>query len=106
MKSSRAVFLATSLSLVCAAGPAFAQQPLGDAAPASVSGPGLQTSSAFKDLFAPLGGDLKRVVTTPQNLVIFGIGGATALVANQADQHVASTKWSSMMREGFAPAQY
>jgi membrane-associated phospholipid phosphatase len=96
----RTFFLATSLSLVCAGSPAFAQAVPGDPIPA------LDTSSAFKDLFGPLGGDLKGVVTTPQNLVIFGVGTAGALTANHFDARVATTPWPNAMKSGFAPAQY
>ena len=58
---------------------------------------------AFADLFKPLPGDFRRMLASPENLLIAGIGGSAALVGRYGDTRASTANWGN--HEVFEPGQ-
>ena len=115
-----ASILCLSCAVTFAARPALAQtqstEPASDPKPAvtestttaAASNPApaseFAKSPAFKDLFKPIGGDLKRMVTHP-SLAVVGFGSVAAIMASPLDSPAAKSNWSPGMRSALGPGQ-
>jgi len=114
-----ASILCLSCAVTFAARPALAQtqsttEPASDPKPAitesttaeavSNLAPGIEKAPAFKDLFKPIGGDLKRMVTHP-SLAVVGFGSVAAIMASPLDSPAAKSNWSPGMRSALGPGQ-
>jgi membrane-associated phospholipid phosphatase len=55
--------------------------------------PSPEVMPAFRDLFAPLPGDFRRLISTPGNLAILGAGGAGAIAGHHWDDGASSSSW-------------
>jgi membrane-associated phospholipid phosphatase len=111
--------LAAALLLCLAVPDARAQSPL-DHVPQTVPVSGLGVPSgpsswpaadasregmpAFADLFKPLPGDFRRMLASPESLLIAGIGGSAAFVSRHGDTRASVTNWGN--DDVFEPGQH
>jgi len=109
--------LAAALLLCLAAPDARAQFPLDLAPQAPPVGVGVpsgpsswpatdasrEVMPAFADLFKPLPGDFRRMLASPENLLIAGIGGSAALLGRHGDMRASAANWGN--HEVFEPGQ-
>jgi membrane-associated phospholipid phosphatase len=58
----------------------------------------------FKDLFSPIGGDFKRLITNP-NPWILSIGGAGASAAHALDKRLVDMQWSDGAKKALEPGR-